>query len=606
MATVTRKYGRRVPPPLPPHRMLTLSPVPSLPPVVDLRPSCGPVKDQGSEGCHDDKTEVLTEHGWKFWPEYDGSSLLGTMNQLSGALEFQRPSDFHVFDHNGPMVMLNRRSLDFCVTPNHRMYVRKWNEGKRTLEPTFAMTRADSLGWYCGLPHATSGWAGTDIRRIRVGRQEYNADDFIALVSLVVSDGWVGGTDSNKGAVSFASFKEDRREMVSSLASRIGFSELPSRPGVWKHQDPELAEWFRQNAYINDNYGASTKKVPDIVKVASMPLIHTFFKFYGDQYDGHVWELYSCSPRLIDDLQELALRIGQRSSITKRGIRDASTMADGRMIQGRHPSYELIIRRKTQLSIERKNDELHTSDYQGNVFCATVPNSTLVTRRNGTVLISGNSCTAHAGTSAREWINRAYLHRSGIFQFSPAYTYAKELLAQGNFPEDSGSDGVTLCGTMVTDGCCELSLSPYAAGQISKPTLEQDANARLHTLGAFHGLQGSSTALSVLGDPTPWPLLIGFTVPPLFESSEVATSGYLPEAGGSIGGHEVLGVGYDITEDGDNRRIRPVGCPPAFLIQNSWGAGWGLSGFFWMPITYLDREDTDIKIAHSGQPWKTA
>ena len=54
---------------------------------------------------------------------------------------------------------------------------------------------------------------------------------------------------------------------------------------------------------------------------------------------------------------------------------------------------------------------------------------------------SEGSCTAHAGTSAREWINRAYLHRSGIFQFSPAYTYAKELLAQGNFPEDSGSDG---------------------------------------------------------------------------------------------------------------------------------------------------------------------
>ena len=158
---------------------------------------------------------------------------------------------------------------------------------------------------------------------------------------------------------------------------------------------------------------------------------------------------------------------------------------------------------------------------------------------------------------------------------------------------------------MVTDGCCELSLSPYAAGHISKPTLEQDANARLHTLGAFHGLQGSSTALSVLGDPTPWPLLIGS---PCHRCLNPRRLPHRVSAGGrgEHGGHEVLGVGYDITEDGDNRRIRPVGCPPAFLIQNSWGAGWGLSVLFWMPITYLDREDTDIKIAHSGRPWKTA
>lgn len=59
-------------------------------------------------------------------------------------------------------------------------------------------------------------------------------------------------------------------------------------------------------------------------------------------------------------------------------------------------------------------------------------------------------------------------------------------------------------------------------------------------------------------------------------------------------------VGYDV---GAIPTLRPAGCPPAALIQNSWGIGWGLSGFFWMAINVLDALDTDLKIVHSGGPW---
>jgi hypothetical protein len=212
------------------------------------------------------------------------------------------------------------------------------------------------------------------------------------------------------------------------------------------------------------------------------------------------------------------------------------------------------------------------------------------------------ACTGHAGTSAREWINRAYLHRSGLFQFSPQYTYARSLMAQGSFPNDVGSDGTTLCGTLIVNGCCELGLYPYVAGQILKPTPEQDTNAAKHVLGAFHGLAGSTVALSVLGDKTPWPVMVGFTVYDSFESDAVAKTGiYNPQPGERVlGGHEVLAVGYDV---GSTPTIRPQGCPPAVLIQNSWSENWGLKGYFWMTMRVLDDPQSDLKIAHSGHPW---
>ena len=215
---------------------------------------------------------------------------------------------------------------------------------------------------------------------------------------------------------------------------------------------------------------------------------------------------------------------------------------------------------------------------------------------------SEGACTAHAGTSANEWIHRRYLGNSSVV-FSPQYTYAKELIAQGSFPQDVGSDGVTLCNTMIANGCCELADYPYIAGQITMPTSTQDANAAKYRMGAYHGLTGSAVALSVIGDQVPWPVEIGFTVYSSFESDAMASTGiYNPNPSNEsvLGGHEVLCVGYDV---GAAATIRPAGCPPALLIQNSWSASWGLSGFFWMVLAVADDPQTDLKICHSGNKW---
>jgi C1A family cysteine protease len=213
------------------------------------------------------------------------------------------------------------------------------------------------------------------------------------------------------------------------------------------------------------------------------------------------------------------------------------------------------------------------------------------------------SCTGHADTENGEWIFRAYHGKQPIF--SPQYTYEKELLYDGNFPNDSGSDGETACIVAIASGFCELSLDPYVAGQIEQPTADQDTNAAQWKLGAYHGLTGSAVAKSVLGDPVPWPVLMGFTVYSSFESDATAQTGIYnpdPSTESVLGGHEVLVVGYDF---GATPTLRPAACPPAFLVMNSWGPwGWNNSGFFWATEAVLNDPQTDLKICHSGGPWK--
>lgn len=219
------------------------------------------------------------------------------------------------------------------------------------------------------------------------------------------------------------------------------------------------------------------------------------------------------------------------------------------------------------------------------------------------------ACTAHDFASAIEWICRAYFKKQPIL--SPEFFYPCELIMDGNKPSangaypDVGSDGETGCKVAIHDGCCELSADPYDdSTPIMAPTAAQYANAAQYKMGAYHGITNSVTAISCLADPTPWPVNIGFAVFSSFESEVVAQTGVMPIPGDDeeeLGGHQTLGGGgYDI---GDVPTIRPAGCPPAILVQNSWDTIWGIRGFFWMPLQVLDQPTTDIKIVHSGRPW---
>ena len=53
-----------------------------------------------------------------------------------------------------------------------------------------------------------------------------------------------------------------------------------------------------------------------------------------------------------------------------------------------------------------------------------------------------------------------------------------------------------------------------------------------------------------------------------------------------LGGHAVMTVGYN---DGPNV---VNGIPPQYMvIRNSWGPGWGVKGYFFMPYAYMTNQD---------------
>jgi C1A family cysteine protease len=98
-----------------------------------------------------------------------------------------------------------------------------------------------------------------------------------------------------------------------------------------------------------------------------------------------------------------------------------------------------------------------------------------------------------------------------------------------------------------------------------------------------------------------YPFVFGFAVYESFESDEVARTGVVPmpdpNVEEQVGGHAVMAVGYD---DSQQR----------FLIRNSWGADWGMDGYFTMPYAYLTdhQYSNDVWTIRgvTGQPATTA
>ena len=191
------------------------------------------------------------------------------------------------------------------------------------------------------------------------------------------------------------------------------------------------------------------------------------------------------------------------------------------------------------------------------------------------------SCTANALAGALEFLERK--DEVSFVDVSRLFIYYGERVIEHTVKSDSGAmlrDGIK---TLVKQGVCSEKKWPYVVSKFSvKPGAACYKEALQHQVTSYHRIVTLDEMRSCLAEG--FPFVFGFTVYESFESQQVAQSGVLhtPLPGErSLGGHAVLGVGYD---DATKR----------FIVRNSWGAGWGRLGYFTMPYNYLnDRNLSD-------------
>lgn len=196
------------------------------------------------------------------------------------------------------------------------------------------------------------------------------------------------------------------------------------------------------------------------------------------------------------------------------------------------------------------------------------------------------SCTANALAGALGFIELKELadgFQSESMEFkdrfeplSRLFIYYNERDMEGDVNQDGGAeirDGIK---TLAKIGACSEEVWPYQADMLFiRPSPSTYAQALSHQITSYVRLQSLDHVRASLAGGSP--VAFGFTCYESLEDEIVSETGILPMPGpdeAMIGGHAVLAVGYD----DDTERL---------LVRNSWGTGWGLKGYFWMPYDYF-------------------
>jgi C1A family cysteine protease len=192
------------------------------------------------------------------------------------------------------------------------------------------------------------------------------------------------------------------------------------------------------------------------------------------------------------------------------------------------------------------------------------------------------SCTANAIAGAIQF-DRLKQKLAPDFTPSRLFIYYNERAIEHSTASDSGAqirDGIK---SVARQGDCPETEWPYVIAKFkTKPSATCYPDARKYKVVLYQRMAQMLSQLKCCL-ASGYPFVFGFTVYESFESASVAKTGHatlLRSGDAVIGGHAVAGVGYD-----DARQW--------FIVRNSWGAGWGMKGYFTLPYAYV----TDSSLA---------
>jgi hypothetical protein len=335
--------------------------------------------------CYDEATEVLSREGWKSFGQVTSTDSLATVNQSTLALEWQAPTDVVWAPYVGDMLGFSgQRNFNLLVTPNHKMFVQRCqirfpaHDGRWFLMCAEAIEARFRRSEYRMLSAPVSA-DGTRPEHVdipatdRISPRSRRIDrlairDFLELAGWYLSEGHCRPLDTpHAGRIVICQTDKNpkwRAEIIGLMRDRIGL-HINDRTKDITGNSVRLASFLIDQF----GHGSRNKRIPRWVKDMHPELL-VILRDTMMKGDGSAKGTYykSFSETLRDDFQELCLKTGWRGSV--------------------HNDYVSIARTNLRPSVHRAPTRV---PYVGMIGCATVPNHTLIVRRNGIPVVSGNS-----------------------------------------------------------------------------------------------------------------------------------------------------------------------------------------------------------------------
>jgi thymidylate synthase (FAD) len=430
--------------------------------------------------CYDAQTEVLTTRGFVCWPDVRTDDRLGQWDEAAQTLVYEKPLELISHRHQGRMYRVDHGGVDLLVTDNHRMFVKQIvsapGENRQAWSDDWRLVSASDLDQRSMIryrKHAACNSAPPidlcDGRRAPIFPEHQDSRALLRLIGFFVGDGHAGGSYAN--AIGFHLKKSRKVAFLREVCAEIGWglAELANNQYVVRAEG--LTQFFRSQFY-----GAKGEKVIPSYLLGlnaedATAMLDGLRASDGSTKRG-AWEYFSTSKQVADAVQLLVLHAGGAAHVH---------CSDGYMHR------VMVMSRMIEPVINQGKKNTSWQEYDGFVYCAHTRTGVLVVRRNGKIVLSGNStpfefCGLTVEVQApifvfREWhrhrVPFGYAEASARYTPLPDTNYVptvERLMMQGGANKQASSTGAILTRENAERYCRRL-----AEAYASDEALYQDA-----------------------------------------------------------------------------------------------------------------------------------
>ncbi len=354
--------------------------------------------------CYSEDTDVLTNNGWKKFSEVKIGEYVPSLNLTTGLVESSTVEKVINQPYSGEMIQFGggRGQLtDVMVTPNHKMVVAKSKGANEYNNFDFELA-GNLVGKHFKMNQSFLYTEGKNKKHFIIPAYSSNQyhryerklpiEDFLLFLGLYISEGCVWKTRLTISQTE----KGKAFRMLPKLLDALGYSWSFNKKVGFNIFDKQLTEFIKK--FIPGL--AEEKRIPREILNLSPKLLKYLFDglILGDGSRKKNHGTYGTTSRgLADDVMELCLKLNFIPSLN---IQKGGTggLINGRKIKGYLDFYRIQFR--TNWQFPRINH--HPKDisyatvkkifYTGNVVCLALDkNHTLMVRRNGKIIWSGNS-----------------------------------------------------------------------------------------------------------------------------------------------------------------------------------------------------------------------
>lgn len=350
--------------------------------------------------CFTRTASILTKDGWKLLKDIADDESVYTMNTKTGALEVQQITEKVVRPFKGKMIHINGNNIDTLVTPEHRFWIVD-RDGNGSFVRAKTLLNVTSKLSHSHIPKTTTSWSGyfPEMFSIPDSDIEIESSVWFGFLGLWLAEGHIQSNTivvtQNKGE------KADKiRELLSTFPNELKWRELSKSGSIsgltFKLTFAPLAK------YLSELGKVDTKYIPYNIKQAPSSLLEQLLEWFilGDGRDYSKYNnarintkrrnVFSVSKRLVEDLQEIVIKLGGCGNITKEICKKDYLFA-GRLIkaENKRPIYVLNIETTHGVYLDSRMISVTETECDDTVYCVRVPNETFFCKDNGSAYING-------------------------------------------------------------------------------------------------------------------------------------------------------------------------------------------------------------------------